>query len=105
MAQSTPHHRALLLDGGTVVDPRDGSTAANVVIRIEDGRIVEVSSRGESVADPSADRIDATGKFVVPGYNDMHSHALNLNDPSGSLALMPPKASPDSGRCRVRQPC
>jgi imidazolonepropionase-like amidohydrolase len=88
MAQSTPHHRALLLDGGTVVDPRDGSTAANVVIRIEDGRIVEVSSRGESVADPSADRIDATGKFVVPGYNDMHSHALNLNDPSGSLALM-----------------
>jgi hypothetical protein len=28
------------------------------------------------------------GKFVVPGYNDMHSHALNLADPSGSSALM-----------------
>ena len=24
----------------------------------------------------------------MPGYNDMHSHALNLGDPSGSLALM-----------------
>ncbi len=28
------------------------------------------------------------GRFIVPGYNDMHSHALNLGNPSGSLALM-----------------
>ncbi len=78
----------LVLDGATVVDPRDGSIAANVDVRIHDGRIVEVSPHGTGREDPTADRIDAAGKFIVPGYNDMHSHALNLSDPSASLALM-----------------
>ena len=32
--------------------------------------------------------LDASGKFVVPGYNDMHSHVLELEEPSGGLALM-----------------
>ena len=76
--------RPLLLDGGTVVDPRDGSLA-NVSIRIQDGRIVEI---GAAVEDPTAERHDATGRFIVPGYNDMHSHALNLEDPAPSLILM-----------------
>jgi imidazolonepropionase-like amidohydrolase len=62
--------------------------AANVSVRVRDGRIVEVSPTGTAREDPSAERIDATGKFIVPGYNDMHSHALNLRDPSASLALM-----------------
>jgi imidazolonepropionase-like amidohydrolase len=80
--------RTLLLDGGAVVDPRDGSVAVNVSVRIHDGRIVEVSPRGTARQDPATEQIDATGKFIVPGYNDMHSHAMNLGDPSGSLALM-----------------
>ncbi|WP_395396072.1 hypothetical protein WBP07_22340 (plasmid) [Novosphingobium sp. BL-8A] len=28
------------------------------------------------------------GQYVVPGSNDMHSHVVELGDPSGSLALM-----------------
>lgn len=87
-AIDTATPRTLLLDGGTVVDPRDGSTAANVSIRIQGGRIVEVVAARAADGDSAADRIDAAGKFIVPGYNDMHSHALNLPDPSGSLALM-----------------
>jgi imidazolonepropionase-like amidohydrolase len=87
-AVGTGSSRTLLLDGGSIVDPRDGSIAANVSIRIEGRRIVGVSPGGAAVGDPATDRIDATGKFIVPGYNDMHSHALNLSDPSGSLALM-----------------
>ncbi len=86
-----PAHSAtpptLLLDGGTIVDPRDGTTA-DVSIRIQGGCIVEVSPGRAADRDSAADRIDAAGKFIVPGYNDMHSHALNLSDPSGSLALM-----------------
>ncbi len=78
----------LLLDGGTVVDPRDGSTAGDVSIRIQGGRIVEVAGGRATDGESAADRIDVAGKFIVPGYNDMHSHALNLDDPSGSLALM-----------------
>jgi adenine deaminase len=88
VAVDTGSSRTLLLDGGTVVDPRDGSIAANVSIRVRDGRIVEVSQRGTAREDPNTECIDAAGRFIVPGYNDMHSHALNLGNPSGSLALM-----------------
>jgi imidazolonepropionase-like amidohydrolase len=43
---------------------------------------------GSKPVDPHINAVDAQGKFVVPGYNDMHSHVLELSDPSGSLALM-----------------
>src|SRR5271156_419389 len=56
----------LLLDGGTIVDPRDGSIAANVSVRIRDGRIVEVSPRDAATEDPATERIDAAGRFIVP---------------------------------------
>ncbi len=77
----------LLLAGGTVVNPRDG-TAANANVLIQGGRIVDLFPGGAAHEDPLTDCIDVSGKFVVPGYNDMHSHVLNLSDPSGSLALM-----------------
>ena len=80
--------RTLCLEGGTVVDPRDGSLAENVTILVEAGRIVSIQTNGSAAAGPAADRIDARGKYVVPGYNDMHSHVLELDDPSGGLALM-----------------
>ena len=76
------------LDGGRVVDPRDGSVIENASILVRQGRIVAVDQGGSVKSDPSVQRIDATGKYVVPGYNDMHSHVLELKDPSGALALM-----------------
>ncbi len=79
--------RPLCIEGGTVVDPRDGSLVADATVIVDRGRIVGVGTNG-SAAGPSADRIDARGKYVVPGYNDMHSHVLELDDPSGALALM-----------------
>ena len=32
--------------------------------------------------------VDASGKFVVPGYNDMHVHVLDQANASALLALM-----------------
>lgn len=78
----------LCLEGGTVVDPRDGSLLENASILVKGGRIVSVGEGGLPRSGPAEQRIDARGKFVVPGYNDMHSHALELDDPSGALALM-----------------
>ena len=74
----------LCLEGGTVVDPRDGSMIENATVVMEGGHIVSVGA----AAGPGATRIDATGKYIVPGYNDMHSHVMEHDDPSGSLALM-----------------
>ena len=78
---------ALRIEGVTVVDPRDGSKKPNMSVLMNCGRITAVTPLDEG-GDPSVPQIDARGKFVVPGYNDMHSHALELEDPRGSLALM-----------------
>ena len=76
------------LDGGTVIDPRDGRMTANASILVRGGRIVAVDQGGSVKSDTSVQRIDVSGKYVVPGYNDMHSHVLELDEPAGALALM-----------------
>lgn len=76
--------RSLLLTGGSVVDVRTGSVAVRSVL-VRDGRIAAVGDEG-STAD--AEHVDASGTWVVPGYNDMHAHTLELPDPSDALELM-----------------
>ncbi|QKR99786.1 amidohydrolase family protein [Sphingomonas sp. CL5.1] len=78
----------LHLTGVTVVDPRDGRKSPGMTVVIRAGRITAVVPDGEERPAGGSQRIDARGKYVVPGYNDMHSHVLELADPSGSLALM-----------------
>lgn len=77
----------LRIDGVTVVDPRDGSKTPGMSVHMNLGRITAVTPVDHDTG-LDVQRIDATGQYVVPGYNDMHSHALELKDPSGSLALM-----------------
>jgi imidazolonepropionase-like amidohydrolase len=78
----------LLLDDVTVVDPRDGGLLPGMAVQMAGGRITRVSKAGTVTADPSIQRVDGRGKFVVPGYNDMHLHVLGAADPSGELALL-----------------
>jgi len=79
---------SLRINGATVVDPRDGSKVQVASVLIKDGRIAGFDDNPSIETDPGVQRIDASGKFLVPGYNDMHSHVLELQDPSGALALM-----------------
>jgi imidazolonepropionase-like amidohydrolase len=78
----------LLLHGVTVVDTRDGSVSSNMDLTLDGGRIKSIESSGSGATDPSVRIINAVGKFVVPGYIDMHAHPLSVKDPSGSLELM-----------------
>jgi len=77
----------LVIANVNVVDPRDGSIAQNRDVTIVDGVITTVEP-ASSLRPAGAYRVDAAGKFVVPGYNDMHAHALNEKDPTGALELM-----------------
>jgi N-acyl-D-amino-acid deacylase len=58
----------LVVRGGTVVDGTGGPPRV-ADVAIEGGRIVEIGSdlRG-------ADELDASGKFVSPGFIDVHTH-------------------------------
>jgi hypothetical protein len=63
---------ALTIRGGTLIDGRGGAPLADAAVRIEDGRIAAV---GPSPSLPAtADEIDATGRFLIPGLVDMHVH-------------------------------
>ncbi len=77
--------RSLLLTGAAVVDVRTGSVAAGRSILLRDGRIAAI---GEDLSTADAEAVDVTGSWVVPGYNDMHVHTLELPDPSDALELM-----------------
>lgn len=60
-----------VLEGGTVIDgSRAERRRADVGIR--GGRIAAV---GDLAAASSAKRLDVTGKIVVPGFIDAHSHS------------------------------
>jgi N-acetylglucosamine-6-phosphate deacetylase len=48
--------------------PRDG------VVLVDDGAIVEVGAAGEVSVPPEAERLDARGGIVCPGYVDIHVH-------------------------------
>jgi N-acyl-D-amino-acid deacylase len=64
----------VLIRGGTVFD---GSGAVGVVadVAIEAGRVVTVG-RGPALADARASvEIDAAGKYVSPGFIDIHTHS------------------------------
>lgn len=68
-----------------VVDPRDGSLTPHQDVTIDGERITAV---GASSGPAGPDDVDGAGRFVVPGYVDMHAHPLNTPDPSAALRLM-----------------
>ena len=76
-----------ILENVTIVNTRDGSLAPGMAILIDAGKISKIGPAGSLAAAGAAKSIDGSGKFVVPGYLDMHAHPLNATDPAGSLML------------------
>lgn len=52
---------------------REGSVAGQTVV-VRDGRIAEVGPAGRVRVPEGATRIDAAGKFLIPGLAEMHAH-------------------------------
>jgi dihydroorotase len=61
----------LLLEGGHVIDPRNGVNAVRDVA-VKDGRIAAVLPN--IAASEAAKTIDAAGLYVTPGLIDIHAH-------------------------------
>jgi imidazolonepropionase-like amidohydrolase len=70
----------ILISGGTLIDVRTGKEIKNSQILIQDDRIKNVSGAGEIRVTKNTQQIDATGKWIVPGLMDMHSHVTSLSD-------------------------
>jgi hypothetical protein len=79
----------VVLRGVTVVDPRDGSLTPDMDVALADGRIAAVTpTRDPADAPAAATTIDAAGKFVVPGFLEMHTHVLGEKDTARDLKLL-----------------
>ena len=99
-----------VIDNITVVDTRDGSTSPGMTLVLDQGRIARMLPthplRPLRVAS-GVTRVDGSGQYVVPGYLDMHTHAMPA--PGQPLSTRPPGhcgsrwASSTPARCRRRQ--
>jgi Amidohydrolase family len=85
-AGEPPHE--LVLNGVNIVDTRSGTVAHDRVIVMDGGKITQVTRRGAAKVGGSAQSVDAHGKYVVPGFVDMHSHALNEGDPDQAALML-----------------
>jgi imidazolonepropionase-like amidohydrolase len=78
----------LRLDGVTIVDTHDGKLTPGMSILMDQGRIVNITPTNEVLRDPLVTSIDATGRFAIPGFNNMHMHVIDQADSSSVLARM-----------------
>ncbi|HEV7499983.1 MAG TPA: amidohydrolase [Vicinamibacteria bacterium] len=69
---ATAQAETIAIRGGTIITVGPQGTIANGTVLVRDGRIAAV---GHDVAVPAGARvIDATGRYVIPGIIDAHSH-------------------------------
>ncbi len=74
----------MLIRNGTVITVTNG-TQANTDVLVENGRITRI---GRGLTAPTgAEVYDATGKFVMPGIIDPHSHGMSDATNESSLSV------------------
>lgn len=87
-AQQPTAHNEVLIKNGTILTITHG-TIQNGSVYIKDGKIAAV---GQTVdAPPTAKVIDATGKFVMPGIIDSHSHTALDDDVNEATSPVVPQ--------------
>jgi imidazolonepropionase-like amidohydrolase len=84
-----PGGRPLVLRNVTIVDTRDGALAPGVDVVTADGIIRAIgTAHPDAPTATDAQVVDGTGKYLIPGFLDMHAHPLNDSHPAGGLELM-----------------
>ena len=70
-----------VIRNATIVNTRDGSLSTGMTLIVAAGKIEKITA-DQVLTSGAAQTIDATGKFVVPGFLDMHAHVMDAVDAS-----------------------
>ena len=71
--------KSLAIDHVTVIDVTGGPELADQIVVITADSIVGVAKSGSIEIPKDAQRIDARGKFLIPGLWDMHTHVAGIS--------------------------
>ena len=71
--------KSLAIDHVTVIDVDGGPELADQTIIVRGDSISVVAKSGSVEIPKDAQRIDARGKFLIPGLWDMHTHVAGIN--------------------------
>lgn len=79
---------SILIHGGTVIDGTGADARRGEAVLLRDGKVAALGARAEeqAAALPDVTRIDATGRTVMPGLIDAHTH-LSFGEPTGNDEL------------------
>lgn len=81
----------LLIDGAMVWNGT-GSAPFPGKVLVDGDRIAAVAPQSENVSSPGAARLDAAGKFLMPGMVEGHAHLSFVDTPRGTwLGELPPE--------------
>ena len=86
--QSSPAGETLAFINATVAPVSSAEIAAGTVI-VTDGRIVAVGPAATTPVPDGAERIDVTGKVIIPGLVDTHSHIGGGSGGDSSAPVQP----------------
>ena len=73
-AATPPESGTLVIHSATIVDGRSGSRTENATIVIVGERITSIGDAIPSSLPSDAQMVDGHGKWVVPGFVDVHVH-------------------------------
>jgi hypothetical protein len=70
----------LVIRNGDLFDSQTGGVRPRMTVVIERDRIVAVGSADSMATPPGSTVVDATGRTIIPGLWDMHTHAFQGSD-------------------------
>jgi imidazolonepropionase-like amidohydrolase len=70
--------RALAIEHVTVIPMTSRTTLRDFTVVIREGRIATIEPSSTAKVTPDMQRVDARGKWLVPGLTDMHAHIENI---------------------------
>jgi len=88
-AQTNPASRPLAVMHVTVIDMTGAPPKSDQIVIITGNRIAVLGNSGEVSVPQNSQVIDATGKFLIPGLWDMHTHTVYDRADDTEKTLLP----------------